>query len=125
MSRGHGRIQDFIVEQVVPTSDDERDIAIPIPLLAVRYANRYGIDDTRHLRASIRRAANRLATDGAIQLGNVLVPTRTLIDGQPSAYRWILVVAPPGTEWSPDHDSAAQRMMRSLTPETVDSKESR
>jgi hypothetical protein len=123
MSRGHGDLQRFILEQV----SAHRDEAHPIPVLAHFYARERGISDTRTLRSSLRRAANRLHEQGEVALCDVLVPTRWLQpreDGQerPSAWRVTLCVAAAevGEDWSPELQNSARYGMLLFQPETED-----
>lgn len=96
MSRGHGRIQDFILAGVTRNPDQ----AYPTPVVASWYAEQSGAEETSHLRASVRRAIGRLHAEGAVSAEELLLPTRVLASGAESSLRLIRCVAAPGVEWT-------------------------
>ena len=107
VSRGHGRLQSFILEGVTRNSGQ----AYPVPVLARWCARQTGVEETPHLRASVRRAVNRLAAEEAVELADVLLPTRVLADGRAVSRRWITCVASRDTAWTDAvHDSAKEWM---------------
>jgi hypothetical protein len=98
--------------------------AHPVPVLAWAYADKFGVEDTRHLRASMRRAVNRLSDEGAVTAADVLVPTRWLVDDErPYAWRWTLAVTAPGVEWNAELDSSAAVWMSIARPEVTEERE--
>ena len=124
MSRGHGRIQNFILEQLngkreggpfIPRRLDEppdRQEGWPVSVLAGLYA--FSLDEdsaTPHLRASFRRAAHRLAEQGLVNIGTLRLPTRRFEDGVLGSAREVLVVWPVGVEWTHERHMNTVRAM--------------
>lgn len=115
MSRGHGDIQRHILAQA-----DREPVALPV--LASIYAHQTGGADTRHLRASFRRAVNRLGIH-RISTYEYLLPTRWgETDGHPKPLspRWTLCIGSVETEWDDATYDTVALGMAIFTPEIED-----
>lgn len=95
MSRGHGKLQRFILDGVLA----QPDRVFRAQDIAALYAAEHGDDSTPHLRASVRRAIRRLCAEGLVEAGQGVLPTRKLADGSPHSYRYALCVWAPGAAW--------------------------
>ena len=75
---------------------------LPLGVLAGVYARQAGVAATAHLRSSFRRAANRVANEGVVQLYEVWAPTRLHADATYGQYRSQLCVARVGLDLTDD-----------------------
>ena len=86
-------MQEYIVSKVQHFSGK----AIPAPYMARQYARYLYLQSpnalTPHLRASVRRAIERLEARGGVSTRQLELPTA-------QGGRWTLCVAAPGTDWN-------------------------
>jgi hypothetical protein len=116
MSKGLGDIQRHILAQAAREP-------MALPVLSTTYAFKTGGKDTRHLRASLRRAAIRLCDQDRLSAREYLLPTRwgeTAGHPKPLSRRWTLCVGPFETEWDDaTYDTVALGMLI-MTPQVED-----
>lgn len=89
MSRGHGPLQDFILDGV----NQHPDQAYPAAVVADLWCKEQGVPSTLHARASARRAIGRLEAEGLVSTWDYLLPTAILASGKPAGERWTMCVA--------------------------------
>jgi hypothetical protein len=106
VSRGPGVVQLYIRDQIT-----SRQECIPVVVLAKMYAEDRGLDDSRHLRSSCRRAAANLIDSGAIRGWELRCPTRLFADGTAGNYRWAFCVAPADMEITEKDEHGARVIM--------------
>jgi hypothetical protein len=99
-------MQSFIVKGV----DSQPGQAYPTPVIAAMYADTFGVENTPHLHASVRRAIRSLEAAGDVQAEEVMLPTRVMADMSMSSRRWSLCVSSLGLEWEAFAKSAHEWM---------------
>jgi len=103
MSRGHGKVERYILDQVT-----RRQELIPTAVLAHLYDKD---NATPHLRSSFRRAATKLVEAGEVKGWELQCPTRSFLDGTLGSYRWTFCVAPADMEITGDDEHGARVIM--------------
>lgn len=106
MSRGHGKIERYIIETV-----NRRQELTALIVMAKQYA---GERPTPHLRSSFRRAAAKLVDSGEIVGWEIFAPTREYANGEFGSWRWVLCVGPAGMEEVSEKDEEAARLGMAL-----------
>jgi len=95
MSRGHGAIENFVLNTIHGSFNP--NFAVVLPVLVKMYAAEHGVPVTPNLRSSFNRAVRQLFYEGQIWCGATTMPTMW-VGGKPYANRRVTAVTHPGVD---------------------------
>lgn len=115
------QVQDFVLEYFADLARSGTYTLVPLRDLVKLYATKNGIEVSRHLSYSFRRAAHNLSWREEVNVFDMRLPTWLDSSRQPRAFRWQLVVAPG---WLAHYEASDKEMALENMINSIESDES-